>query len=236
MQIPASLSASPPAERRKHNARHRLRLLSSVHAGEGGSHSVAVLDISATGLLLETAAGLAMGERLRLDLDPAGTCNATIVWSSGRLYGCRFDTPLSKGQLGAALLRGSFVPSVPPAREELARPDEVPAQQRGGERLARLRRSRGLTQPELAALVGVSKTTVWKWKNGAAMPRRMMEVRLEEVLGTNAFVPQHDDSSTSASPGLQQGVELQAVIRSSKERIAAAAGISPDLITVQIGF
>lgn len=132
MQIPASLSASPPAERRKHNARHRLRLLSSVHAGEGGSHSVAVLDISATGLLLETAAGLAMGERLRLDLDPAGTCNATIVWSSGRLYGCRFDTPLSKGQLGAALLRGSFVPSVPPAREELARPDEVPAQQRGG--------------------------------------------------------------------------------------------------------
>lgn len=234
MQIPASLSASPPAERRKHNARHRLRLLSSVHAGEGGSHSVAVLDISATGLLLETAAGLAMGERLRLDLDPAGTCNATIVWSSGRLYGCRFDTPLSKGQLGAALLRGERVPAALQAGQDTvdAGPQSVPDQ--GGTLLARLRRSRGLTQPELAALVGVSKTTIWKWENGAASPRRLMALRLEEMFGTNAFAPQPAARSAPAPSASPDDASLEAIIRSSKERIAAAAGISPARITVQI--
>ncbi len=234
MSFPATLTASPHAERRNHNARHKLHLLSAVSAGQNGSHDAQVLDISATGLLLQTVTSLAIGERLHINLDAGGTCDATIIWASGKLYGCRFDTPLSAGQLAAAILRGESVSAALPANDDPAGPDQLQLPQHGAAVLASLRRSRGLTQQELANLVGVSKTTIWKWENDAAKPRRMMAARLEQLLGTNAFGPDPVAPRQKAEPANQGGANLESVIRSSKERIAAAAGISPGRITVQI--
>lgn len=40
-----------------------------------------------------------------------------------------------------------------------------------GERLKEIRKKLGITQGELASLIGVSETTVWNWENGKREPR-----------------------------------------------------------------
>lgn len=53
--------------------------------------------------------------------------------------------------------------------------------------LERYRKTRGLTQAELARLVGVSTTAVQKWEGGAE-PRPSRIVKLAEVLGVDRMV------------------------------------------------
>jgi transcriptional regulator with XRE-family HTH domain len=50
------------------------------------------------------------------------------------------------------------------------------------EELKRLRTNRGLTQDELAKLLGVKRTTVTQWETGTNHPRATMLVKLAKVL------------------------------------------------------
>lgn len=54
-----------------------------------------------------------------------------------------------------------------------------------GERLREIRRKLGITQGELASLVGVSETTVWNWENGRREPRSSEINKLAKVLGVS---------------------------------------------------
>jgi hypothetical protein len=56
-------------------------------------------------MLLESAAPLQIGERIDLVIPEAGPAEATIVWTSGHYFGCRFEQPLSTAAVSAALLR-----------------------------------------------------------------------------------------------------------------------------------
>ena len=76
-------------------------------------------DISNTGLLLETKVHLTEGQRLDVDLPEIGLTQAEVVWASERFFGCRFDTPVSKAAVSAALLRNP-APSGDPVSEERA--------------------------------------------------------------------------------------------------------------------
>lgn len=115
MVIQARLAGSKAANRR-FSPRRALKL-QSVLAAEG--EVVTIHDISNTGLLLETKVRLVEGQRLGVDLPDIGFTQAEVVWASGRFFGCRFDTPVSKAAVSAALLRNP-VPSGDRDSEERA--------------------------------------------------------------------------------------------------------------------
>ncbi len=55
-----------------------------------------------------------------------------------------------------------------------------------GERLKRLRVARGLTQPELAKLVGVTKSAISQWEDGSTKNLKLsILARVLDALGTD---------------------------------------------------
>jgi hypothetical protein len=67
---------------------------------------IVIHDISATGMLIQTAHELAPGETLTLDLPERGSTAATVAWNSGSYYGCEFELSLPAAAVSAAVLRG----------------------------------------------------------------------------------------------------------------------------------
>ncbi len=51
------------------------------------------------------------------------------------------------------------------------------------EKLVLLRRSRGMTQTEMADLLGVTRQSVYKWENGTSYPEAMTLLAMREVFG-----------------------------------------------------
>ncbi len=100
MTISAQLQITPAADRRGWT-RRSLSLVSSLQAGS----DVTIHDVSATGLLIETTAELAVFDDLEIELPEAGLTPALVVWSSGRFYGCQFKQRISQAAISAALLR-----------------------------------------------------------------------------------------------------------------------------------
>jgi len=68
-----------------------------------------ILDLSTTGILIETKADLATFEQLQLELTEAGAVVATVIWNSGHYFGCEFHQPIPQAAISAALLRSPFV-------------------------------------------------------------------------------------------------------------------------------
>ena len=101
--------------------RRKLRLQAQGLA-PSGTTEVLILDMSTTGLLLETAGDLSKGDTIELDIPEAVVVRAVVKWSSGQLFGCQFREPVSIAALSAALLRASFQPPALP--EALAPTDK----------------------------------------------------------------------------------------------------------------
>ncbi len=105
--------------------RRKLRLQAQGLAASG-STDVLILDVSTTGLLLETAGELGKGETIELDIPEAFGVRAVVKWSSGQLFGCEFKDPISIAAVSAVLLRAPYEPprsweaSVPADVAELA--------------------------------------------------------------------------------------------------------------------
>src|SRR5918995_7348523 len=69
--------------------RRSLRLGVSAHSS--GDVAVAlILNISETGLLIETWLKLAVGETLHIDIPEASASMARVVWTDGLRAGCEF--------------------------------------------------------------------------------------------------------------------------------------------------
>ena len=97
---------------RRGSARRSLRLDVGPSEGPLAGAPVTIHDLSLTGLLIETSAGLDAGEKFQVSLPEAGSVDTTVVWSSGEYYGCHFNQPISPAALSAALLQ-----SVPDAAD-----------------------------------------------------------------------------------------------------------------------
>jgi transcriptional regulator with XRE-family HTH domain len=199
--------------------RRILRLEAQGLTASGDSTRVLVHNISASGLLLESAASLAAGELIDIDLPHAGPTSARVMWVGGNFCGCQFDAPISAAALSAAQLRsavrdagGAAVSQAPAAGE----PFEV--------RLQRLRKERGLTLAQLASVLGVSKPTVWAWEQGRARP---VEARIE-ALAEALDVPV-GEMLLERSPSI-----LPELIARAKEQIAGALGITSDKIRIVV--
>lgn len=90
----------------RRRVRRRVEFDARILAAPGPA-DVLIHNISESGLMLECAAELALGDAIDVDLPQAGSCQAIVVWRNDGLYGCRFDTPLSSAAISAALLRSA---------------------------------------------------------------------------------------------------------------------------------
>lgn len=207
--------------------RRALRMEASGLAPDGGEANVTVHNISAAGLLIETALNLATGEQLALDLPEAGIVAAVIVWRSERLYGCAFERALRPAALAAAQLQG--FPADAPLAGSFASRSPAAAQDLLGTRLNRLRREAGLTLADVAAVLGVSKPTVWAWEKGKARPLPERIDAIAAALGVPA------EALAEAPDGTRTGnAATTAVIEDCRSRIAQACGIDPTSVRIML--
>ena len=96
-----------PADKsdRRSSNRRILRLHASGRAGSDDGMVVRIHDLSLTGLLIETAADVSVGDQLEVELPEGGSSLARVVWNSGHHFGCEFVSPISKATISAALLK-----------------------------------------------------------------------------------------------------------------------------------
>jgi transcriptional regulator with XRE-family HTH domain len=230
-------TSNSPNDSQRAALRRALRLEASGLAPDGAEANVTIHNISAAGLLIETALDLATGEQLALDLPEAGIVVAVIVWRSERLYGCAFERALGPAALAAAQLQSAalaaaqlqgFAPGAPPTASF---PQRAPAaaQDPLGTRLNRLRREAGLTLADVAAVLGVSKPTVWAWEKGKARP-------LPERIGAIAAALGVTPDVLAEAPGAASSGDaaVSVVIEDCRSRIAQACGIAPAAVRIMI--
>ncbi|MEQ8409930.1 MAG: helix-turn-helix domain-containing protein [Erythrobacter sp.] len=204
--------------------RRALHLETSGVLPGGLEANVTIHNLSAAGLLLQTDLDLAEGDTLAIELPESGAVNAVIVWQSDRLFGCAFEEALPRAALAAAQLRGAD-PDVMRNRERGMPGSNVFAQgEPFGMRLNRLRRERGLTLAEVAAVLGVSKPTVWAWEKGKAKP---LPERLDAIAAALGVA-----SDELADHGTRDAGA--AVVQECRLRIAAAFGTLPSNIRIMI--
>lgn len=207
--------------------RQPRRMLRLEAAGEtvSGVTAVTVHNISRSGMLLETTVPLSEGETIDLELPHVGKVRARVVWASDRFHGCAFDAPISPGALSAAQLRGES-PAGQVAEDE---PAPLPGNDAAdvislGARIQRLRKARGMTLSDLAALMGVSKPTVWAWEQGKARPIDTRFAALAEVLRVSVAELQ----PAGGDPGAQD------VIARARRQIAAAYRTNETSVRIMI--
>lgn len=87
---------------RRYAARRHLRLATAL----GPTNASAMIhDLSVTGMLLETAEEALIDDLLLVEIPNVGHVPATVVWNSGRFFGCKFDQPISVAAVSSALLQ-----------------------------------------------------------------------------------------------------------------------------------
>ena len=112
--VKAILDARAPGSARRTATRRKLHLPTQGVVRLGAA-DVLILNMSRTGLLLETAGLLAEGETIELDIPEAVRVRAIVKWSSGDLFGCQFIRPISSATVSAALLRAPYALPEPKA-------------------------------------------------------------------------------------------------------------------------
>lgn len=105
MSLRAQLEVGAEAGERRSSPRRKLRLEAEGASASATQTQVIIHDLSEDGLLLESPVELEQGEAIEVILPEAGSAQATVAWSSGRYFGCRFHKPISTAAVSAALLR-----------------------------------------------------------------------------------------------------------------------------------
>lgn len=219
MAVTAFIEETAQPGHPRSSERRRLRLLLQGAKASGSGIKALVHNISATGLLIEADADMKPGDRIEIALPHAGATSVSIIWASGSLYGCRFDTPVSTATLSAASLRSVATPDAP------IEPD-APAStlESFGLRLQRLRLAQGLTQSQVATELGVSEPSISAWEQDKARPKAGRIEALAKLLGVQS----------ADLLGIESRETLRSATERAKAQIAAVAGVSPDRIRITI--
>lgn len=220
-QSSAKDSGTSRAKRRK-----LLLAVRGAHAS-GSDVSVMVHNISETGLLIECEAALSIDDRIDIDLPHAGTVSATLVWVSGRMFGCQFDSPISPAALSAAQLQSAI--EVETRAAPLSDDDTISVGSHASNfsaNLKRLRMAKGLSQASMAEQLGVSGPSISGWEKGRARPKEDRLSELADLLGVPV-------SQLLVDP---QPDMLHELISQSREQIARATGLTPDRIRIIVEF
>jgi PilZ domain len=105
VSLRAQLEIEWEAGERRSSPRRKLRLEAEGVSAAAVETQVVIHDLSEDGLLVESPIALEQGETLEVVLPDTGTAQATVAWSSGRYFGCKFGTPIPTAAVSAALLR-----------------------------------------------------------------------------------------------------------------------------------
>ncbi|WP_338424450.1 helix-turn-helix domain-containing protein [Sphingopyxis kveilinensis] len=220
MAMTVYLNDTPRAAGKGRASRRQLRLPLHGSKASGTEIEAFVHNISATGMLVESEASLGVGEEIEVNLPHSGKTAAKVIWTSARLAGCHFDTPISPATLSAAQLRSVVVePDVVPT--EAGAPTSV---ETFGGRLQRLRVARELTQGQLAVQLGVSEPSISAWELDKARPKAGRMEALSEALGVEI----------SELLGFEGTETLSTLVTRAKQQIARAAGVGIDRVRVTI--
>ena len=238
MVIHGTMVEPPAGEGQQRADRLRLNLAVEGAVAPGQGTEVIVHNLSVSGVLIETAADLMMGQDIAIALPEAGDVVASVVWQSERLYGCRFRQPLPRAALSAARLRNPLPSDFDPA-DRADGDTDADAEETLGARLRRLRQARGLSLAGLAQAAGLSKPSIWAWENGTTAPRRTSLLALARALD----VPEQQLSGVSAMVGLRASARAEAdaesdmlkvEIAAARRRIALAAGVDAASVRIMI--
>jgi transcriptional regulator with XRE-family HTH domain len=217
MPVRGEFTTVNTAGRKRAVARRTLRL-AAPGVTRRGREVVEILNLSVTGMLIQSTAKLAIGEKLEVELPHSGPVTATVAWAGDNLFGCRFAQRLPQAAVSAALLKSEPAPA--PVRGPAS---SLPA------RLRQLREGRGLTLDQLAQALGVSRQTAWYWERGRNLPGPANLHRLAEVLG----VAERDLLSDRAEPA-QSAQNLAALVAAKKAEIARFAGTAEEQVRIVI--
>lgn len=229
MPIHATIEPSRHTGTQRGAERMRIRIETPGSFASGETTTVVIHNLSATGMLIETASHLTIGQRFIITLPEAPDVSATVVWRSDALAGCRFDRPLSRAILSAAQLRNPLPADVDPSLT--AGGSELLPQ-----RLYRLRKELGLSRAALSARTGLSKPSIWAWEIGKTAPRRNSLMVLADAFGMSVEELIGGDLTVNPADDADHAQQLQQLIDGSKERIAALAGIKTSNIKIFIEF
>lgn len=83
--------------------RRQVRLVADAR-GINGDVLAVITNLSRTGMLIDTAVWLSVGEPIDIELPESGTVTAHVVWTRGRLAGCEFRETLTQAAVSAAQL------------------------------------------------------------------------------------------------------------------------------------
>lgn len=222
MVMRGTMQETADGQARRSSERFTLNLVAEGGDESGAGYSVLVHNLSASGMLIETDAALAVGRRFRIALPEAEQVVATVVWNSERLFGCRFDAPLGQSVLSATRLRNPLPSEFDPSRLALRSGIAL------GLRIRGLREAQGLSLSALARKAGLSKPSIWAWEAGKSVPRRKNLDALAAALDVPADDITNGDAAVPPTPGSADAGDLGSLreeIDASKRRIAQAAGV-----------
>ena len=180
-------------------------------------------------MLIECEAALSIRDRVDIDLPHAGVVPATLVWVSGRMFGCQFDAPISPAALSAAQLRSAIDVDEASASSSVDLEESVavgPHSSNFAANLKRLRMAKGLSQANMAERLGVSGPSISGWEKGRARPKEDRLADLANLLGVPV-------SQLLVDP---QPEVTQDVIDTSRTQIARATGVAPDRVRIIVEF
>jgi transcriptional regulator with XRE-family HTH domain len=238
--------SEPQESNEKQQRASRVSLLLEVAGSTDREHvPVTVHNMSETGILIETQSVLAVGQKITIELPQADAVSALVVWQSAPLFGCRFDQPLSRAALSAAQLRNP-VPAEFNAAAPVRAVSQPQIQESLGQRLLRLRRSKGISRAALSMRTGLSKPSIWAWETGRAAPRRDSLERLAEAFGISeaelrwGMIPAREERLNGErmhdeAPKAEGGL-LGDVIEAAKADIAASAGVDKKNVKILIEY
>lgn len=237
MAIAVELVGAPNQKGRRSAARREMKLRTRRSSAAGNATDALIRNLSTTGMLLETAAELAVGEKIVIALPHMGNASAKIVWAGDDLFGCAFDSPLSDAAVSAAQLRSEPQLQSDEARlPAFANIHESPHNL--GQNIRRIRLARGLSLVEFAQKMQVSRPTIWAWEAGKSSPRARKRQLLLKVLDVSeseleTFSGLSGTGGPSEMP-LHDDGDLKDIISQAKASVAAVAGTTPDKVTLII--
>jgi hypothetical protein len=129
MPLRAEIQSEPVDADGRGAVRRTLRLPVTTVAS-GDVNAAIVHNLSEAGLLVETDAAVRIGETIEVDLPDASASTAIVVRRDGRLVGCQFVSPVSRGVVSAAQL---MTPVAPPPPIDPPAPTEEDSSEYGGE-------------------------------------------------------------------------------------------------------
>jgi transcriptional regulator with XRE-family HTH domain len=221
MTIQAHLEPKPSPAGDRQVVRRKLRLLTSAHTARGGSAEVLILDLSTSGMLVQSNARLERAEKIEVELPGTGTRQAEVIWTGDSFFGCSFAEPIPPAAVSAALLKG--LPGAEPTPAES--PVRSGVEPDFASRLGALRSERGWSIEKVAEGLGVTRQAVWYWETGQRVPRPAVFRRVAELFGVSERSLLVDESHAG---------DMAAPVRELRALIAERLGCDEDKIRIVV--